>query len=146
MTHPLVEKIDDELGRFITVPDGFTVDLLQMLSRGGVTFYRQATPGGHGGGFVAETSYVPPHIAIPWDCVVYENTRVFDNADLASAGTRIVGNVYRVSEILRSKDFPLLRQAARRRRQLHLEWRKTAMTIPRYDIPRFANGSPRGFS
>lgn len=136
--------------RHIVTPDGFTVDLLQTVARGNLTFYRQATADGRGGGFVAESSYVPEHIAIPWDCVVYENTRVLDTADLVSSGPRISGNMYRISEILRDHDLPLLELAAQCRQRLHAEWRapraRTAPygSEPTTTSPRFGNGLPRG--
>lgn len=106
--------------KFALVADGFQVNLLDTMRKDGVAFYRQVTEQGQGGGFVAETSYVPPHIAIPFDFIVYGNTRVFDRADLAGARHRISGNISRVSEVIRPEDLHLVQMAKRQREELHV--------------------------
>lgn len=130
---------DTTLKQFITTEDGFKINLLDTMLRGSVAFYRQATSDGRGGGFVAANSYVPPHIAIPHDWTIYENTRVFDDADLAGAGPRIVGLVYRVSKILQQDELPLLEAARMRRVSLRAQWELSNTSERIYATPRGFN-------
>lgn len=129
MTHPLSEI--RKLSRFIVTGLGFRIDLSDTMERGGVLFSRHVTPDGKGGGFVAATSYVPPTVAVPWDCVVFEETRVLDNADFVSAGTRISGNVYKVSHILRPDERYLLLEAAEYRAWVRSQWDVDLSIVPR---------------
>lgn len=130
--------------KFVLVAGGFQVNLLDTMRKDGVAFYRQVTEQGQGGGFVAETSYVPPHIPIPFDAIVYENTRVFDHADLAGASHRVSGNVSRVSEVIRPEDLHLVRMAKRKREELHaLIHQQNSRVIPLH--PYDLGGGPINF-
>lgn len=124
MTHPLsaAELQASEGGHpYLITHDGFLVDLTDVMVRHDrVAFYRHP----NGGGFVAENSYVPLHIQIPWNVTVFEGTIVFDNADLASAGTRICGNVSRVSRVAHQEDLLLIERAAKERMARRTAWNR----------------------
>lgn len=111
MTRPLCEPMTP----IHETSDGFVFDLASGVCRirnGKVTrFYRHP----YGAGFVAESSYVPSGILIPWWMTVYEDTVVFDDADLASVGRALCGNTSRASRVATEEDQDLIQQAKQAR-------------------------------